>query len=270
MVGRDEARTLAQGWAATRTDVADPQIGLHEFEQGFVAWLVPAEPGAAAAGPPAEPDTDAAAGPPAAANPPASSGPPAGSGSPRIVIDRETGEISEWPPLPVTLVAQRYATEQAAGRRFPPDVRHVLETAGWFPGRDVTAMIDNWSARWADELAGLPMSPAARAALTEFGGLTFPQFGADGTADAGFPTFIHPVRSGLVTEEARVFVDEHDHPVFPFGGNSDGPSELVVDAEGRVIMLHWAGYRFVAAGVDAALIGLIRGGPFPPLRPGQW
>lgn len=262
MVGRDEARTLAQGWAATRTDVADPQIGLHEFEQGFVAWLVPAGPDGTRPAP-AGPDVDAA-------GPPAGGGPPAGSGSPRIVIDRESGEISEWPPLPVTVVAQRYATEQAARRRFPPDVRHVLQTAGWFPGRDVTAMIDNWSTRWADELSGLAMSPVARAALTEFGGLTFPQFGADGTADAGFPTFIHPVRSGLVTEEARVFIDEHDHPVFPFGGNSDGPSELVVDAEGRVIMLHWAGYRFVAAGVDAALVALIRGGPFPPLRPGQW
>ena len=185
MIGRDEARTLAQGWAATRRGDPDPQVGLHEFDQGYVAWLIHADAGA---------DPTA--------------GPPDSSGSPRIVIDGESGEVSEWPPLPVTVVAQRYATERAADRRFPPDVRHVLETAGWFPGRDVTAMIDNWSTRWADELSGLVMSAAARAALTEFGGLTFPQFGADGTAEAGFPTFIHPVRSGLVTEDARVFMDK--------------------------------------------------------------
>ncbi|MFV2018486.1 SUKH-3 domain-containing protein [Micromonospora sp. LOL_023] len=248
MIGRDEARTLAEGWAAAHGGGPDPQIGLHEFDQGYVAWLVPSDPGA-----------DSAA-----------AGPPGSSGTPRIVIDRESGEVSEWPPLPVPVVAQRYATERAADRRFPPDVRHVLETAGWFPGRDVSAMVDNWSTRWADELSGLVMSAAARAALVEFGGLTFPQFGADGTADAGFPTFIHPVRSGLVTEEARVFIDEHDHQVFPFGGNSDGPSELVVDAEGRFVMLHWAGYRFIDAGVDETLIRLIRGGPFPPLRPDKW
>lgn len=253
MIGRDEALALARDWATTHG--ADPaaEIGLHEFDQGYVAWLVPT--GDTGSDVPAEP-----AGPPA---------PPTASGSARIVVDRQSGVVSQWPPLPVAVVAARYAAERSADHRFPPDVRHVLTAAGWFAGRDVTAMVDQWATRWAGELDGLVMSPAARAALVEFGGLTVPQFGSDGTADAGFPTFLHPVRSGLVTEEARVFVDEYDHPVFPLGGNSDGPSELVVDAAGRVFLLHWAGYQFVAGSVDPALTRLIRGGPFPPLRPDQ-
>ncbi|MFY1635100.1 SUKH-3 domain-containing protein [Solwaraspora sp. WMMB335] len=243
MIDRDEALAMARGWAGEHGTA--PDVGLHEFDQGYVAWPIGSTPGTAA-----------------------TAGAPGSSGPPRIVIDRQTGEMTQWPPLPVAVIAQRYATERAADRRFPPDVRHVLETAGWFPGRDVTPMIDRWRADWAAELDGLVMTPAARTALTEFGGLTFPQFGADGEADAGFPTFVHPVRGGLVTEEARVFIDEYDHQVFPLGGNSDGPSELVIDADQRVFMLHWAGYLFVAAGIDAALTALIRGGPFPPARPG--
>ncbi|MDG4773760.1 SUKH-3 domain-containing protein [Solwaraspora sp. WMMD792] len=263
MLGRDEALDLARQWATEHGADAgtDERIGLHEFEYGYVAWLIPTDDaGSRTAGPPS-------AGPPDEAPSPAGS--PTGSGSPRIVIDGESGEVSQWPPVPVTVVAERYAAARAADRRFPPDVRPVLEAAGWFPGRDVSAMVDQWAGRWAAELDGLVMTPVARAALTEFGGLTIAQFGSDGTADAGFPTFVHPVRSGLVTEEARVFVDEYDHPVFPLGGNSDGPAELVVDAAGRVLLLHWAGYQYVADDVDTALIRLVRGGPFPPLRPEQ-
>jgi len=234
MISRAQALALARAWAGGDRDGPAPEIGLHEFDQGYVAWRI--EPS------PADPTVA-----------------PAATGTPRLVIDRETGTVSTWPSLPVPVIAAQYATRREAAGRFPPDVRHVLDEAGWFPGRDITAAVDQWVARFATELAGMTVPPVARAALTEFGGLVLPQFGRDGEPGGGFASYLHPTRGGVVTDAARVFAEEYDNPVFPLGNHEDGPAELVIDAQGRVFMLHWVDDFVVGAGIDAALIALIRG-----------
>ncbi|GGM60611.1 hypothetical protein GCM10011608_52120 [Micromonospora sonchi] len=248
MISRDEALTIARQWAQAGSPGPAPEVFLHEFDLGYVAWR-------------AEPAAPATDGPPA---------PPPSTGYPRAVIDRETGELSQWPALPAEMLAERYARRRAAEGRFPPEVRHVLETAGWFPGRDVTSAVDHWMVRFADDLAGLECPPVARAALVEFGGLRLPQFGRSGRLGGGFTTYVHPTRGGVLTESARIFAEEYDNPVYPLGNNEDGPSELVVDAQGRVFMLHWADDFFVGPDIDSAIVKLIRGGPMAEASDRDW
>ncbi|GAB2931680.1 hypothetical protein GCM10027280_19230 [Micromonospora polyrhachis] len=245
MISREEALALARAWAAGDRPGPAPEVGLHEFDLGYVAWpVLPA---------PADP-----------------SRPPAATGFPRAVIDRETGELTQWPSLPAPVIAERYAQQRAVDHRFPPDVRYVLEEAGWFPGREVTAAVDHWRNRFAGDLAGLTFFPVARAALTEFGGLRLPQFGRNGEPEGGFTSYLHPTRGGVATDAARTFAEEYDNPVFPLGNNEDGPSELVIDAQGRVFMLHWAEEFFVGAGIDEALVALIRGTELTPASDRTW
>ncbi|GIJ79983.1 SUKH-3 immunity protein [Micromonospora phaseoli] len=248
MISRDEALTIARQWAAAGQPGPTPEVDLREFDLGYVAWRVI----------PAPPPTD---GPPV---------PPPSTGYPRAVIDGQTGEVSQWPSLPWQTVAEKYAQYRAAEGRFPPDVRQVLDKAGWFPGRDRTASVNLWMVRFADELAGLDCPPVARAALVEFGGLRLPQFGRRGHLGGGFTSYIHPTLGGVVTEAARAFAEEYDNPVYPLGNNEDGPSELVVDAQGRVFMLHWADDFFVGPDVDSAIVKLIRGGDLSEASDRDW
>ncbi|MEV6812280.1 SUKH-3 domain-containing protein [Micromonospora sp. NPDC051296] len=248
MISRDEALAIARQWAGAGKAGPAPEVDLYEFDLGYVAWRVL----------PAPPPTD---GPPV---------PPPSTGYPRAVIDRETGEVSQWRSLPAPLVAEEYAQHRAAEGRFPPDVRYVLEKAGWYPGRNVTSAVDHWMVRFADELAGLECSPAARAALVEFGGLQLPQFGGHGEPGGGYTSFIHPTLGGVVTDKAHAFSEEYENPVYPLGNNEDGPSELVVDAQGRVFMLHWADDFFIGPDVDTALVNLIRGEELTEASDGGW
>src|SRR5882757_267409 len=83
-ITRDEAERIAEKWVA---DSAPPDIPLtpavHEFELGYVVWGKP---------PPATP-------------------PIIGAG--RGIIDRETGELSVWPSLPVAMVIEQFRTHRA-------------------------------------------------------------------------------------------------------------------------------------------------------------
>ncbi|RIV34352.1 SUKH-3 domain-containing protein [Micromonospora radicis] len=237
MISRDDALAIARRWADAGGAGSTPEIFLHEFDLGYVAWR-------------AEPAPAVTDGPPA---------PPPATGYPRAVIDRKTGEVSQWPSLPEQMIAERYARRRAAEGRFPPEARHVLESAGWFPGRDVTSAVDHWMVRFAKDLAGLDCPPMARAALNEFGGLVLPQFGNSGRLGGGFTSYIHPTRGGVLAESARIFAEEYGNPVYPLGNNEDGPSELVIDAQGRVFMLHWADDFFVGPDLDSAIVSLIRG-----------
>ncbi|MEU8326938.1 SUKH-3 domain-containing protein [Micromonospora sp. NPDC048839] len=248
MISRDEALVRAREWAAVGHPGPPPEVDMYEFDLGFVVSR-------------REPRPEPTNGPPR---------PPSATGQPTIVIDRETGELSECPSLAGASIAKRYAQRRAAEGRFPPDVREVLDKAGWFPGRDMTAAVDLWLTHFADDLAGLEFFPAARAALVEFGGLRLPQFGGFGEPEEGYWSYIHPTGGGMLAEDALVFTEEFDNPVFPLGNNADGPSELVIDAQGRVFKLHWADDFFVGPDIDSAIVKLVRGGQMPEASDLTW
>ncbi len=249
MISRDEAMDRFRQWAGDGQPGPPTEIGFYEFDLGFIISQ-------------SEPLQIAADGTPR---------PPSTTGRPSVVIDRETGELSVWPPLTSSEIAEWYTQHRAAEGRFPPDVREVLEQAGWFPGRDETAAVDQWLTRFAEELAGLECFPTARAALVEFGGLRLPQFGRNGQPGAGYGSGIQPTRTGgVLAEGSEIFAEEYDNPVFPLGNNADGPSELVIDAQGRVFQLHWADDFFIGPDIDSALITLIRGDDVPEASDLTW
>ncbi|GAB1640884.1 SUKH-3 domain-containing protein [Krasilnikovia sp. MM14-A1259] len=237
MITRDEALDRARAWMSVgRGD--EPQIGLHEFDLGWVAWPVV----------------------PASDDP---TRPPAVTGGPQIVIDRETGEISRWPALPAPTVAARYATTRAAGNRFPADVSRVLVDAGWSPGRDVAAAVDAWAQETAEQLDPFPFFPAARAALAEFGGLVLPQYDGDGKLGGGFTSHLYPTTAGFFADRAEGFDDDYGFAVFPLGFSEDDGAVIAMDEQGRVFFLHWGDEFLIGADIDAAVVSLVRGGPWP-------
>jgi hypothetical protein len=84
----NEARRIAARWVAESGPDLSPQV--HEFEAGYVVQGVE----------------------------PAGGAPRLGAG--RGVIDRQTGELTVWPALPVEIVAQHYRSERAAFPRPRP------------------------------------------------------------------------------------------------------------------------------------------------------
>ena len=91
----NEARRIAARWVAESGPDLSPQV--YEFEAGYVVWGAEPAGGASQLG--------------------------AGRG----VIDRETGELSVWPALPVEVVAQRYRAERAAVPRPRPASDHLVQ-----------------------------------------------------------------------------------------------------------------------------------------------
>jgi hypothetical protein len=242
MITRDEALARARSWTADLWPDNPPEPGLHEFDLGWVVWPMPAT----------LPDPTQ---------------PPSSTGGPQVVIDRETGDLSRWPSIPASAIAEKYTALKAAGDRFPPDVREVLDNAGWFPGRDIAAAVDQWEARFAERVAGMTFYPAARAAMREFGGLDIPQAAAP---EGGYHSYIFPTNGGVGIHAAQAFAEEYEHPVFPLGNNQDGPAELVMDEQGRVFFLHWADEFYLGKNIDEALISLIRSDDWPEASDRTW
>jgi SUKH-3 immunity protein of toxin-antitoxin system len=242
MITRDEALARARSWTADLWPENTPEPGMHEFPLGWVVWPMPTTP----------PDPTQA---------------PSSTGGPQIVIDRETGDLSRWPSIPASAIAEKYTALKAAGDRFPPDVRQALDDAGWFPGRDISAAVDQWEMKFADRVAGMTFFPAARAAMREFGALSIPQAGP---TDGGYRTHIFPTHGGVGIDRAEGFMADYEHAVFPLGNNQDGPTELVMDEQGRVFFLHWAQDFYLGENIDAALISLIRWGDWPDVSSSIW
>ena len=242
MITRDEALACARSWAVRLWPEHTPEVGLHEFARGWVAWPLEAAP------------RD-----PAQAS--------SSTGEPQVVIDRETGDLVRWPSSPAPVVAEKYTAMKAAGGRFPPDVRQALDDAGWFPGRDIPAAVGQWEEDFAGQLAGMTLYPAARAAMREFGGLSIAQFAAP---DGGDHSHIFPTGGGVDVDRAEGFMEEYQHAVFPLGNYQDGPAELVMDEQGRVFLLHWANDWYLGANIDAALISLVRRGRWPEAADRTW
>lgn len=145
---------------------------------------------------------------------------------------------------------------------LPEDVRGVLGAAGWFPGRDVSALVDTW-------LAGLPrplpVHPVARRLLDEFGALCFRQLKRMGVATGGFNVETWPTDGRVRVDLFEEFAADLGVPVFPFAWYEDGDSDLVCAADGRVFLLHEAGEFLVGPTPGEAVVRLVRGEPFVPM-----
>lgn len=87
MIDLPQATSIADRWInGSRQEHDRREIGVYEFARGFVFWEL---------------------------NPPQAdpSRPPESVGAGCIVVDRETGEPTFWPPLPALLIAQRYGQD---------------------------------------------------------------------------------------------------------------------------------------------------------------
>lgn len=240
VITADEARERAREWAGSVRRDAEPELGVLEFDDGYVVWVI--QPGRRTDRP----------------------GPPDSVGAGHAVIDKHTGELSTWGSLPPRVIAERYQHDLRARRRFPARVLAVLRDAGWFPGRDVGDLVASWLRERYDEQPDaarrLPMFPAAGAALAEFGGLRLEQYGPGAVhAGGGFGTEIHPSESRFALDRYTEFAALIGEPVFPFAIYADGGSVFVIDARGRVFLLHWAGYYVIAETVDGAITAMIEG-----------
>jgi hypothetical protein len=252
MITADEARERAREWAARGRSGAEEELGILEFDLGYVVWVV--EP------PRADPTR-----------------PPENLGAARAVVDKQTGALSTWPSLPAPVVAEKYRKARQAEQRFGERVLAVLRGAGWLPGRDVNAAVEHWLDQKYAEVPSarerLPLFPAARAALAEFGGLHLEQYGPSGrTVGGGFSTDINPAEGRLMVDVYSAFADMIGQPVFPLGNYADDPAEFVIDAQGRVFLLHWSNYFFIADTIDGAITKMVEGiGEPPPLDDdGSW
>jgi hypothetical protein len=248
---RDEAVARADEWLNGASPAEQRlQVGLREFDLGYVAWGI--EP------PPTDP-----------------SQPPASSGAARAVIDKASGELTTFPSLPVDVIIEQYRQQHAAEPRFPDDVRQVLQDAGWFPGRSVTADIDRWAAgftpRESPKGRRHELFPAARAVLDEFGGLKVGQRG-HGQDLGRFPFAIYPATDWFPDPDLYAeFAEEIGKRAFPIGIHDDGPSELAIDEDGRVFLLHWSDDLLEGETIDEALVTLIRGAqPRASVGEGTW
>lgn len=95
MVTRDEAEAIAARWVNAGAGAVRARAGVHEFDLGYVVWRET---------PPGEvPEFGGAHG----------------------VIDRETGELTTWPSLPVEAVIQMYRERRAT----TPPTRHTWDPA---------------------------------------------------------------------------------------------------------------------------------------------
>jgi hypothetical protein len=245
VISRADAAEVVRG----HYGCAAADVGLAEYDEVFVGWqkvTVPADPGR----------------------------PPASVGRAVAVVDKETGAVTPWSSLPADVVATQYLAHRAARDRFPADVRAVLETAGWWPGRDRASVVTSWLAtpQVAAAFEGIGFSGPASAALAEFGGLRLPQVGVapsqggDVPADGGFASRFFPVPDRVGTDALRSFTARTGIAAAPVGDHEDGPADLVVDGDGRVFLLHWAGDYLVADSFDAALVWMVRGGTLRPLE----
>jgi hypothetical protein len=90
VITREEALRRADEWVnRDQSPEQRASVGFHEFEEGYIVWRESGpEPGGTAPGDRTRP--------------------PATVGGGRGVIDKETGEFSTWPSLPVSTIAEQY------------------------------------------------------------------------------------------------------------------------------------------------------------------
>ncbi|MFG1920455.1 SUKH-3 domain-containing protein [Cryptosporangium sp. NPDC048952] len=201
IVSREEAVELASRWLGVPGD----SVELREFDQGWVGWRgVPdVAPGVL----------------------------PERVGDARVVVDRDSGAVSSWPPLPVEEIIARSRPAEAG--RFPADVEGLLRKAGWYPGRTLPdADLDRYAERLhaltVDDPPILGLVDVAEAVLREFGGLTIDR--------PNWTTWqLQPAAVDPDIDLVGGLGETLDQPVTPIGSVvSPFEVEIIMSADGRV------------------------------------
>lgn len=143
-------------------------------------------------------------------------------------------------------------------KRFSEDVQQVLVAAGWEPERAQPGRVDEWEAA----LPEFQMSPAARRALHEFGGLEVTLEGP-GITMARVPFDLRPE---LASGEDDRFSEYYARvgPLFPLGEVEHGHHFLAIAPDGQVYVV---GDNIQRAGrtLDEALERFVRGIELDPV-----
>ena len=152
-----------------------------------------------------------------------------------------------------------YEPEPPAQTRFPVEVRDVLTTHGWVPGRLITERIDSWWAGAEPPPCDLPadLTSSGLAILYEFGDLHFPvySYGPDWPV-VGFRTLpwgrpSDPVR--IAAADTRL-----GGPFFPLGYVESWRAEIVLSPRYGVVSVGEVD-RFLGYSFDQALTSMILG-----------
>lgn len=246
MITQEEARATAQAWVG-----ADgPEIGMHEFDLGWVVWA----------------EVDDRIDP---------ARPPQRLGDSRGVVDRDAGEVFVYPPMPADDVAERHRWRKQAYQRFPRDVAHALLQAGWHPGRTTPdAALDDFAdlvpmlGEAGPDRPGFALHVAARDALREFGSLRVRGPGTEDVADgsAAHPTTVTVSFPPAARPSDFHLLDGLDEDlglvVAPLAAvHPDRYEDVGIDADGRVFSVssYTGDALLVAESVDDALVALLRG-----------
>lgn len=247
MVTEEEARIRAHAWVGA--DGAD--VGMREFDQGWVVWAV-------------------------RASAPDPTRPPERVGDSRGVVDRDTGELFVYPPMSVNDVARRHRWRRQAYERFPRDVADRLLSAGWHPDRRLPdAVLDAYADRMralgdGPDRPGFVLHDAARAVLAEFGGLRVRTEDQELSVDraGGFSSGPRVLTISFQPDDHRPDADLLEEmdidlglAVLPVGFvHPPKDEELVVDSLGRVFTAYGrANEKYLLADrFDDALVSLVR------------
>lgn len=158
--------------------------------------------------------------------------------------------------------------------RFPDEVARVLHDAGWsgegLSEAQVASAVSFVGAEIGRNGARTEASPAAVAALREFGGLYVIQDGP-GRDLRRRPFAIDPTQVAATTEALADLGRVLNVKLFPIGMEGDHESVLAIDEFGRVFALDHAGFWYLGDSVAAALCTLVTGTQPPRVdEHGDW
>ncbi|MGI5412702.1 SUKH-3 domain-containing protein [Streptomyces chartreusis] len=136
--------------------------------------------------------------------------------------------------------------------KYPVEVDQVLRAAGWTPGRQVDP--ESWLS--AFEAEGLKSHAAARAFLTEFGGITV-NLSGPGITRSREPFEFDPLLCEGEGDRFLEWGEEVKKSIFPIGVLDDGRFFLGIDEDSRIYLVEtWLGSFGL---MPEAMTGLITG-----------
>jgi hypothetical protein len=158
--------------------------------------------------------------------------------------------------------------------RFPGEVEAVLRVHGWTDGRDVGPDAEEAMRIVTDQIGADGSKhaefPAARTAITEFGGVFVTQ-DEPGLELRRRPFALDPTLAAATAATLADFGRVLGARLFPLGVEGDADAVLAIDEHGRVFAIDHAGEWFLGETLDTALSTLILGSSPPRVRDdGTW